>query len=461
MAARELEVEQVAILEHTRDGRGMLARAGRGLPTGSSAACCRWTRRQLAGDLGSASSLSTPRSAISGRSRRTAARPTTSPPRTPTSSRRSASVLGAAAERSAHDELVRDSEAQFRELADTTPALMWMTDAEGDVTFVNKAWLRFTGGSSDVGETFAADRPPRRPRAAGAALGGGVRQARAVPLGVPAPPRGIRRLPLGARGGHAAFLRAASSWATSGPPPTSTSAAAMEDALRESEAGFRELADTAPAMIWTTDADGLVTFVNAGWLRFTGTTLEEELGASWTLGVHPDDADVVLATWETALAARRAWEREYRLQPSRRRVPLDRRPRRAALRGRPLRRLRGHGHRHPRAQDDGGALCSRSTSASTRSRRRSSAACCPSGCRRSRASSWRRATCPAPAAPRSAATGTTRSSGPTAAWRSWWATWSATGCAPRPPWASSATPSAPTAWSRPRPPRSWRASTGW
>ena len=48
-------------------------------------------------------------------------------------------MLGAAAERARHDDRVRDSEAQFRELADTTPALMWMTDAEGDVTFVNKA----------------------------------------------------------------------------------------------------------------------------------------------------------------------------------------------------------------------------------------------------------------------------------------------------------------------------------
>ena len=63
-------------------------------------------------------------------------------------------MLGVAGARARHDELVRDSEAQFRELADTTPALMWMTDAEGDVTFVNKAWLRFTGGSSDMGVTF-------------------------------------------------------------------------------------------------------------------------------------------------------------------------------------------------------------------------------------------------------------------------------------------------------------------
>ena len=49
---------------------------------------------------------------------------------------------------------------------------------------------------------------------------------------------------------------------------------------------------------------------------------------------------------------------------------------------------------------------------------------------------------------------------PTAGWRSWWATWPATACALPRRWGSSATPSAPTGWSRPRPPRWWRASTG-
>jgi PAS domain S-box-containing protein len=87
----------------------------------------------------------------------------------------------------------------------------------------------------------------------------------------------------------------------------------MEDALRESEASFRELADTAPAMMWTTDTDGLVTFVNQGWLRFTGTTFQEELGESWELGVHPDDAALTTSTWHEARAERREWEREYRL----------------------------------------------------------------------------------------------------------------------------------------------------
>jgi PAS domain S-box-containing protein len=66
-------------------------------------------------------------------------------------------------------------------------------------------------------------------------------------------------------------------------------------------------------MMWTTGTDGLITFVNQGWLRFTGTTFQEEMGASWALGVHPDDVDFVLSTWADALAERRPWQGEYRL----------------------------------------------------------------------------------------------------------------------------------------------------
>jgi PAS domain S-box-containing protein len=87
-----------------------------------------------------------------------------------------------------------------------------------------------------------------------------------------------------------------------------------EDSLRESGERFRELADNVPVMLWTTDHAGRVTFVNESWLRFTGTTLEEEVGESWTLGVHPDDADLMIASWETALARREPWEHEYRLR---------------------------------------------------------------------------------------------------------------------------------------------------
>ena len=84
--------------------------------------------------------------------------------------------------------------------------------------------------------------------------------------------------------------------------------------VAESEARFRELADTAPVFIWTTDDAGLVDFINRGWLDFTGHTLAEEVGDTWTLGVHPEDAEGVRESWWKAFHRRARWEREYRLR---------------------------------------------------------------------------------------------------------------------------------------------------
>ena len=95
---------------------------------------------------------------------------------------------------------------------------------------------------------------------------------------------------------------------------------------RRASASWRTLR---PVFIWTADAEGMVDFINRGWLEFTGRLIEDELGDTWDLGVHPDDAEGVRSTWWRAFRRRVPWEREYRLPPSRRRVPLDRRPGRA------------------------------------------------------------------------------------------------------------------------------------
>ena len=87
-----------------------------------------------------------------------------------------------------------------------------------------------------------------------------------------------------------------------------------EREVRESEARFREMADTAPVFIWTADDKGMIDFVNRGWLDFTGRAIDEELGDTWDLGVHPDDAEGVRSTWWRAFNRRVPWEREYRLR---------------------------------------------------------------------------------------------------------------------------------------------------
>ncbi len=86
--------------------------------------------------------------------------------------------------------------------------------------------------------------------------------------------------------------------------------------LSESEALFRNMADTAPVFIWTSGTDAKCNYFNKVWLDFTGRAMEQELGNGWTEGVHPDDLQKCLEIYLGSFNARQEFRTEYRLRNS-------------------------------------------------------------------------------------------------------------------------------------------------
>ncbi|MFO1450590.1 MAG: response regulator [Opitutaceae bacterium] len=89
---------------------------------------------------------------------------------------------------------------------------------------------------------------------------------------------------------------------------------AAEARLRESEARFRAMADSAPVLIWIADASKSRTYCNRPWLDFTGRTLSQEQGQGWLDSVHPDDRSRVVQSYAESFAIRAAFKLEYRIR---------------------------------------------------------------------------------------------------------------------------------------------------
>ncbi|TPE45532.1 CHASE domain-containing protein [Pontibacter mangrovi] len=85
-------------------------------------------------------------------------------------------------------------------------------------------------------------------------------------------------------------------------------------AIIESEARFRTMADNAPVMIKIMDEVTNFMYVNKQWLDFTGCTFEQTINMSWKDVVHQEDIARKEEVTQQAIESHKAFRIEYRMR---------------------------------------------------------------------------------------------------------------------------------------------------
>lgn len=187
-------------------------------------------------------------------------------------------------------EALNNARHSFRLIADSVPVLMWLTDETADDSFVNRAYLEFTGSSpGDVSlDDWRAFLHPDDFDRTVVQFEAGIKSHQ--PFGLLAR---YRR-----RDGQWRWLRsqhqprydhAGNRIGLIGTAFDITESQEAAARIQESEARFRTIADSAPAIIWMVDAEGNTEFGNRRFRRIFADHPPERLLDTVRGMLHPDD----------------------------------------------------------------------------------------------------------------------------------------------------------------------------
>jgi PAS domain S-box-containing protein len=217
----------------------------------------------------------------------------------------------------ADQKALQESEGRIRTILEASSDPILVVDRRGTIRYASQASERVLGWKADelVGRDLAVIQPPRLAGAHATAFARHVetaertldwravettarrRDGREIPVEI-----SFGELSLDGEPGYAGFLRDISARRE------------HERMLREREDALLRLLDVAPAMIWTSDAQGRTQYVSPPLLEYVGMTLDQARGLGWLAYVHPEDRDRLAALVASRNQAPVAFTTEYRIR---------------------------------------------------------------------------------------------------------------------------------------------------
>ncbi len=85
------------------------------------------------------------------------------------------------------------------------------------------------------------------------------------------------------------------------------------EALRESEARFRQAANATPQVMWTANVDGQLDYVNARSFEYSGHIKTENGIIDWSSIIHPDDLETSMKSWMHSVETGEPYEVRQRI----------------------------------------------------------------------------------------------------------------------------------------------------
>lgn len=206
----------------------------------------------------------------------------------------------------------------WRVLASSLPAIVGVWSPSGEPVFFNERWYEYTGlprGTASAAELRGVVHPQEI-----AGVEGLWRDALRTgePFVVEARVRrddGVYRWHLGSVAPVRDDAGAIRTWISSIIDIDDRKRA--EEALRQSEKRYRQLADAMPQIVWTARPNGVIDYVNSRLFEIFGPVDTRHAGKAWRAVIHPADADRAVAAWRESIASGTPYEVENRyLRPS-------------------------------------------------------------------------------------------------------------------------------------------------